>query len=76
MTARLLAVRGLYANGIVYPAGSEFDCDDEVGSELLGSGKAVAADDATRKRVKVRDSAWTEATPEAAGQRPWAMHGR
>jgi hypothetical protein len=76
VSAKLLALRGLFANGIVHVAGSKFDCADDVAAELLSSGKAVPADDATRKRLKARSCTWAEATPEAASQRPWAMRGR
>jgi hypothetical protein len=74
--AKLLALRGVFVDGIVYPAGSEITCEDGLAAELVASGKAEAADAATRKRVCTRAPAWGEAPPEMQAQRPWINRGR
>jgi hypothetical protein len=75
-TTKLHALRGVCVDGIDYSAGPEITCEDGLAAELVASGKAEAADAATRKRVRITKSTWTDAPPEPQAQRSAGWIGR
>jgi hypothetical protein len=53
--AKLTALRPFYVDRELIAVGVTFTCsDDEIAAELISYRKAVAADDVTRRRLKIR----------------------
>ena len=61
--ARFVAVRPFMLSGRRIEIGEQFECSADAARDILSAGKAQAADDATRRRIKFTAITYWEDSP-------------